>query len=162
MRLKTVPLLLMTMATLASTAALAQDLEALKRQVWNTECEFAASMAKRDLAGFERLLADNTLFFSGPKPLHGKAAVKQFWQRFYEGAEAPFRWEPDQVEVLADGTLAHSTGPVWNPKGELTGRFFSVWRQEAPGRWRIVMDRGGPPTEADKARAEAPRAQCAW
>lgn len=132
------------LVALASAAAAAQDLEALRRQVWATECEFAASMARRDLPAFERHLSESALFFAGREPLRGKAAVTAAWRRFYEGPEAPFSWEPDQVEVLGDGTLAHSTGPVRNPKGELIGRFFSVWRREPGGQWRIVLDRGGP------------------
>ena len=48
---------------------------------------------------------------------------------------------PDTL-VLADGTLAHSSGPVRDPSGKLIARFNSVWRLEAPGTWRIVFDRG--------------------
>lgn len=136
------PLLL---ATLASASAAAPDLEALRRQVWATECEFAASMARRDLPAFERHLAETAVFFAGREPLRGKAAVAAGWRRYFEGAQAPFSWEPDQVEVLGDGLLAHSSGPVRSPKGELIGRFFSVWRLEPNGQWRIVLDRGGPP-----------------
>lgn len=140
--MRAIPLLL---GALASAGAVAQDLETLRRQVWAAECEFAATMARRDLPAFERHLSESALFFTGPQPLRGKAAVAAGWRRFYESADAPFSWEPDQVEVLGDGTLAHSTGPVRSPKGELIGRFFSVWRMEPGGQWRIVMDRGGPP-----------------
>jgi hypothetical protein len=31
---------------------------------------------------------------------------------------------------------------VRNPAGQVIGRFHSTWRQEAPGVWRIVFDRG--------------------
>lgn len=151
----------MLLASLASAGVAAQDLDVLRRQVWATECEFAASMARRDLEGFDRLLAEHTLFFAaGPQPLQGRAAVRQGWARFYEGAEAPFSWEPDQVVVLGDGSMAYSSGPVRNAKGELLSRFYSVWRQEAPGRWRIVMDRGGPLSEAEKARIPAAGQAC--
>ena len=43
-----------------------------------------------------------------------------------------------------DGTLALSTGPVRNPAGQPIARFNSIWRQEAPGVWRIVFDKGQP------------------
>ena len=59
-------------------------------------------------------------------------------------AQAPFSWAPDQVDVLADGSLAHSSGPVLNPTGTAVARFNSVWRQEAPGVWRVVFDKGSP------------------
>ena len=58
---------------------------------------------------------------------------------------APCVDHPDEVEVLASGDLAHSSGPVRNPKGELTARFNSVWRREADA-WRIVLDVANPAT----------------
>ncbi|MDN3921819.1 YybH family protein [Roseateles violae] len=125
-----------------------------REQVRAAECGFAASMARRDLAAFERHLAEPAVFFNGRDALQGRAAVLAAWKPFYEGAQAPFSWEPDQIVVVADGSLAYSTGPVRNPKGELTNRFASVWRQESPGRWLIVIDRGAPLTPADR-EAEA-------
>ena len=52
--------------------------------------------------------------------------------------------EPDIVEVLDSGTMALTSGPVHDPKGELIGRFNSIWRLEPDGRWRVVFDRGAP------------------
>jgi len=66
------------------------------------------------------------------------------WRAYFGGPRAPFSWAPDQVEVLADGSLAHSSGPVLNPAGTAVARFNSVWRQEAPGIWRVVFDKGSP------------------
>ena len=83
-------------------------------------------------------------FFSGEKALRGAEAVAAHWKRFYEGKEAPFSWDPAQVEVLDSGTLALSTGPVRDPDGKVSGTFTSIWRREAPGKWRIVFDRGCP------------------
>jgi ketosteroid isomerase-like protein len=127
-----------------SLPALAQSAEAQspKDQVMATERAFAKTMADRDLKRFASFVADDTVFFSGPTPLRGKAAVVAFWQRFYEKPEAPFSWEPDQVEVLDSGLLALSTGPVRDPQGQVFARFNSIWRREAPGVWRIVFDKG--------------------
>ncbi len=131
-----------TLAIAAHMAQAAPDLASLRQQVWDTERAFAKTMADRDLQAFGRFLADETVFFSGPTPLRGRQAVMDFWKRFYEKPQAPFSWEPDQVEVLDSGALAHSSGPVRDPAGKLVGRFHSVWRQESPGVWRIVFDRG--------------------
>lgn len=114
----------------------------LKKQVADTERAFAATMKARDHAAFTSFLSDEAVFFTGPAPLHGKAAVANGWKRFYDKPAAPFSWEPDEVEVLASGTLAISSGPVYDASGKLISRFSSIWRQEAPGQWRIVFDRG--------------------
>jgi ketosteroid isomerase-like protein len=120
------------------------DLDALQREVWNTEVAFARTLAQRDLAAFERFLSPHTVWWSGPKgsALRGKAAVVAAWKRFYEGPQAPFSWEPDEVVVIGDGTLATSTGPVRDPDGKVVSRFRSVWRREPDGRWLVVLDRG--------------------
>lgn len=128
---------------LAAGAALAEpDTLALTRQVADTERAFARSMAERDHAAFTAHLSEPAVFFSGPQVLNGKAAVAAAWKRFFEAKEAPFSWAPDQVVVLGDGTLAHSSGPVRDPSGKPIARFNSVWRLEAPGVWRIVFDKG--------------------
>lgn len=133
----------------AQPAVSAAELEALKRQVADTERAFARSMAERNHAAFTALLSEQAIFWSHGV-LHGKAAVAAAWKPFFDGPKAPFSWEPDDVQVLADGTLAHSTGPVRNPEGQVVSRFASVWRQEAPGVWRIVFDRGQPLSAADR------------
>jgi ketosteroid isomerase-like protein len=73
------------------------------------------------------------------------AAVSEGWKRFFAGAEAPFSWRPETVEVLPSGTLALSSGPVLDPSGAPAGVFTSIWRLEADGKWRVVFDRGCPP-----------------
>lgn len=124
-------------STTASTATLEQQVAAAERA-------FARTMADRDHEAFARMLSDEAVFFSGPTPQRGRAAVAAYWKRYYEGANAPFSWEPDTVQVLESGTLALSTGPVRDPAGRIVGRFNSIWRQESPGVWRVVFDRGEP------------------
>lgn len=137
-------------ATLASgTVNGAPDLAALQRQVFDAERAFARSMAERDHAAFTARLSEQAVFFGGGQVLRGKSAVAAGWKAYFDAAAAPFSWEPDQVEVLADGQLALSTGPVRDPKGQVVARFNSIWRQEVPGVWRVVFDKGQP---ADPAR----------
>jgi len=111
-------------------------------QVTATEIAFARTMAERNFAAFQEFLSAEAVFFTGPEPLRGRAQVAQWWQRYFTEQAAPFSWLPDRVEVLESGTLALSTGPVFDPQGKLVARFVSIWRQEEPGRWRIVFDRG--------------------
>ena len=120
-----------------------------QEQVLAAERAFAKSMADRSLSAFSARIADEAIFFTGEVPLRGKSEVVSGWARFFETAAAPFSWEPDQVEVLQSGTLALSTGLVRDPGGKVVGRFNSVWRQEAPGVWRVVFDKGSPPEVGD-------------
>jgi len=115
-----------------------------KEQVIATERAFAETMARRDLEAFAAFVSDEAVFFSGPTPLRGKKHVVEGWSRYFEDSDAPFSWEPDEVEVLDSGTLALSTGPVRDPSGKVIARFNSIWRQEKPNVWRIVFDKGSP------------------
>ena len=117
---------------------------ALESQVADTERAFAKTMADRDPARFAAFLSEEAVFFSGETPLRGKRSVAEHWAPLFAKPQAPFSWEPERVEVLDSGELALSTGPVRDAQGRLIARFTSIWRQEAPGVWRIVFDRGSP------------------
>lgn len=133
-----------------ATASAQVDREALEREVTEAEKAFARSMAERHLDDFARHVAEHAVFFGAGEPLRGKAAVLAGWKAFFDGPAAPFSWSPDRVVVTGDGSLAHSTGLVRNPEGRPIGRFNSVWRRDADGRWRVVLDKGSPLTEAER------------
>jgi ketosteroid isomerase-like protein len=119
----------------------AQTREQLTQQVRDTENAFAATMAARDHQAFATFIAEDAVFF-GKEAIRGKAAVVEAWKRLYEKPDAPFSWRSEEVQVLDSGQLAHSSGPVFNPKGELVGTFNSIWRREGDGHWKIVFDKG--------------------
>ena len=150
LRLETFPSLLFFAVLLSACAAPSPrdnarpkpDLARAEREVADTERAFAKTMADRDFNAFKSFLSEEAVFFSGPTPLRGKQRVADGWRRFYEKPEAPFSWQPEQVQVLESGDLALSTGPVRDPKGKLFATFTSIWRLEAPGQWRIIFDKG--------------------
>lgn len=133
-----------------SSMSLPASGESARDQVWAAELAFARTMADRDLGRFGDFLADEAVFFAGTKVLRGKSEVVEGWAEFFAGPDAPFSWEPDQVEVLESGSLALSTGPVRDPTGKVIARFNSIWRLEPSGQWRVVFDKGGPPSPGPK------------
>lgn len=141
MRLRSLSLLAVCLAAVMTAGGARQTNAALRRQVFESEQAFAATMAARDFDGFGRFLAHEAVFMSGTQALRGSQAVQKAWRRYYDGPQAPFSWQPEQVEVLESGTLAYSSGAIRDPAGKRIGNFNSVWRLEAPGRWRVVFDR---------------------
>lgn len=113
-------------------------------QVMATERAFAATLANRDFQAFAAFIDAEAIFIENPEPLRGKTRVLEGWKAYFDGEQAPFSWDPDQVEVLASGTLAHSSGLVFNAGGEPIARFNSIWRLRSPGSWKIVFDKGSP------------------
>jgi len=114
----------------------------LRQQVEDTERAFARTMADRDHEAFKAFLSEEAVFFSGNTPLQGKQQVADAWKPYFDGADAPFSWEPELVVVLESGSLALSSGPVMDPAGTRVATFNSVWRLEPSGQWRIVFDKG--------------------
>jgi ketosteroid isomerase-like protein len=140
MKLRLLLAIVMAAATLG-----AQSNAELQEQVRTTERAFAKTMADRDHAAFISYLAPEAVFFGANNVLRGSKQVGDGWKRMYDAAKTPFSWEPEQVEVLESGTLALSSGPVYDPDHKRIGTFNSVWRREPGGKWKIVFDKGCPP-----------------
>jgi ketosteroid isomerase-like protein len=140
-------LLRLCLALLIAAGLLAQPDTSPTEEVRRAEIAFAKTMADRDHAAFRSFLAAEAIFVGPNRVLRGANQVAAGWKPFYEGSQAPFSWEPDQIQVLDSGTMALSSGPVRNPAGKRVGTFNSIWRRETDGKWRIVIDHGCPPCD---------------
>lgn len=66
-----------------------------------------------------------------------------------------FNWWPEYGDVAASGELGYNTGPVLfsdltsQKRSSWNGYFFSVWKKQADGAWRVAVDMG-----ADSPRVE--------
>jgi ketosteroid isomerase-like protein len=116
-------------------------------QVRRAETAFARTMADRDHAAFVSFLAEEAVFIGRNRVLRGAKEVAAGWKALYDSPQAPFSWEPNQIQVLDSGTLAISSGPVRDSSGKRIGTFNSIWRREPDGRWKIVIDHGCPPCD---------------
>jgi ketosteroid isomerase-like protein len=139
-------MLMLTTAWLMVAPAAGQGTSGdLQQQVRDAERAFAKTMADRDHAAFVSFLSEEAIFLGPEGALRGRKAVAEGWKRFYDGPVAPFAWEPQRVEVIESGSLAISTGPVFDPQRKRIGTFTSTWRRDSDGKWRIVLDSGCPP-----------------
>ncbi len=121
-----------------------ETLSRLAADVAARERAFAGSLAQRDHRAFATFLSDDAVFMSETRTLRGRTAVVEGWRPYFDGPEAPFSWQPAQVEVVGSGRLAFSSGPVLDASGARVGTFNSVWRLEPDGTWRVVFDKGCP------------------
>ena len=134
----------LTMGPTQPSSAQQIDLAARQQEVRARETAFAKSMADRDLAAFTSFISPEAVFVGVGGTTRGPKEIAAAWKRFFDGPDAPFSWKPETVEVLPTGTLAMSTGPVFDPKGERIGTYNSTWRRDADGVWRIIFDNGCP------------------
>ena len=142
-------LALVILGSLAS----AQPDDALRDEVRQTEIAFARTMADRDFAAFQRLIADDVVWL-GSTLMRGKQQVAEGWKRFYEEKDAPFSWEPERVEVNDSGTLYEAVSSRMrvkrlsstNPCGVCIGgnRFATAraWRHKGTSRLEMSLHDG--------------------
>jgi len=143
MHLYTITILILSLSILGCGKPPSLPTEAeFRLQVMATEAAFAKTMSDRDLDAFSTFIADDAVFFAGDDPLRGKQRVISWWARYYTEQAAPFSWEPRDVEILDSGSLAHSSGPVRDPDGNVIGQFNSIWQNDGAGTWRVIFDKG--------------------
>jgi len=61
------------------------DVATVRQQVFTAERAFARSMADRNLKDFSVFVSEEAVFFTGPTPLRGKAAVTAWWAQYFTG-----------------------------------------------------------------------------
>ena len=159
-------------ATLLAFAVPALMAQSPATEVTAAERAFAARAAVVGVrASFLEYFAEDSLLFQ-PKAENGPAHY-----RAQKEDGALLSWGPSFVLASSGGDWALSTGP-WDYRAKpgeailVSGHYLSIWRKEAKGPWKVLMDcgsshprQGDIPTEAQmetsklrpipKARAEA-------
>ena len=132
--LKAVPLL----AAIVAMPAAAGDFE----DMVNAEKAFAADASARNTRdAFLAALADDGLVFA-PGPTNGK----RVWEARPVGG-ARLEWAPEVAEIAGSGELGYSSGP-WRytaagaDKPSAFGHFFTIWKKQADGKWKVLLDHG--------------------
>jgi ketosteroid isomerase-like protein len=90
---------------------------------------------------FVNNFADDAIIFR-PTPVAGK--------KWYEGrrpVQGILSWQPVLSEIAASGELGYNTGPFeFREKPDAKpvgyGEFFSFWKKQADGKWKVVLDQG--------------------
>lgn len=102
----------------------------------------------RDIDLIASFWSDDAKIFAPGMPLiSGKEAIRQFVQDSFATPGFSIRWETTEVVMSDDGSLAYTTGTnqsTFNdPKGQkvtLNGKSVAVWRKDASGRWKCIID----------------------
>ena len=136
--IKTALALLLWAAT--ADAAMATDFE----DIVAAERAFAADAGARGTReAFLAALADDSLVFQ-PGPTSGQRT----WTARQAGKDR-LEWAPAMAEVASSGDLGYTVGPWrFTPEGaevpSATGWFFTLWRKQPDGHWKVLLDHGIP------------------
>jgi ketosteroid isomerase-like protein len=106
------------------------------------EKAFAADAAARTTReAFLAVLAEDGLVFA-PGPTSGK----RVWEA-RKANKSRLEWAPAVAEIAASGDLGYTSGPWrFTPEGAdkpaAFGDFFTVWKKQADGKWKLLIDHG--------------------
>lgn len=116
------------------------------RSLVQAERTFARRCGEKGIrASFLEFFADDAIAFV-PEPVKYKEAVKNLPPP--DPHAISLEWEPQTGDVAASGDLGYTTGPSVRTdnaapeKPKRYGVFFSVWRREGDGPWKVAADIG--------------------
>lgn len=95
---------------------------------------------------FMKFFADDAVVFR-PHPVNYKEAMKNVPMP-KNPLEATLEWEPIWADIARSGDFGYTTGPsVWtdhSPAKRPTyyGFYFSFWKKQSTGEWKVVFDVG--------------------
>ncbi len=81
-------------------------------------------------------------------PARGAADFRTNWAKEFAQPNFDLTWKTDKIVVTESGALAYASG-TWQDHGKTIGPFLEVWRKQADGKWKIVIDAAwlGQPSE---------------
>ncbi len=140
----------------------ALDVKAEEAKLLKGDAEWVAAAAGKDVEKIVSYWTDDALVMPPEQPvLEGKAALRGFVADSLKIPGFQIRWKSEKVVFSPDGKLAYMRGTnettVPGPDGApmtLHGRGVTVWRQDADGQWRCVVDIwNAPPSPAAAAKS---------
>ncbi|HEV2911883.1 MAG TPA: DUF4440 domain-containing protein [Pyrinomonadaceae bacterium] len=111
------------------------------------ERSFARTAAEKGVRdSFYEYFADDGINFQ-PHPVNTRESIRK--------SPAPatrspvtLHWEPVYADISRAGDLGFTTGPFWTtdrspePRPSRHGYYFSIWKKQADGNWKVVIDAG--------------------
>jgi ketosteroid isomerase-like protein len=149
---------LVIIALLLSVAAggVKSGQEAGLQSLVQAEMDFARMSAERGwVQAFIANFADDGVNFT-PHPTRTKERLSS-QPPSDSGPKNTLHWRPVYSDISAAGDMGYNTGPFWveDEKKQIKpqGYFFSVWKKQRDGSWKVILDIGVgmPLTEPDLA-----------
>jgi ketosteroid isomerase-like protein len=128
-----------------------------KMTLYKLEAEFAKDVAEKGGAGFALWCApDAVLLGNGSAPVVGRVAIEK--SANWLPKDYQLTWTPTDAMMGPSGdmgyTWGHFEGHSKDANGNpvlTSGRYMTIWRKEADGSWKFVLDAGAnePPEGGD-------------
>lgn len=146
--MKKLPLLLSLSALTAIGCAPRVDWEAEREALRQADAEYSRLVTEKNVEGWVALYtSDATMYPPNEAAVSGIDNVRKFGSQFTALPGFAATFHPLQVKVSSGGDLGYTlnhavitvTGPDGKPVTEQI-RDFHVWRKQADGSWKVVID----------------------
>jgi len=128
-----------------------------KMMLYELEARFAKDVLERGGAGFaDWFAADGVALGNAAMPLIGKVAIQK--SANWDPKVYQLTWTPTDAQMGPSGdmgyTWGHFEGHSKDASGApvtVKGRYITVWKKQADGQWKVVLDAGAnePPEAGD-------------
>jgi ketosteroid isomerase-like protein len=147
-------LLLFSIAVISCNRHHKNDTLAGKRELLAADRAFSAMSEKVGMKkAFLEYIEDNgVLLRPHHPPLEGADAI-DFISAIVD-TSFTLTWQPQRADIAASRDLGYTYGiyTLSSAKGEKKGTYVSIWKRQADGKWRFVLDTGNPGVAADTAK----------
>lgn len=146
------------------------DLEAERASLRQADADYSEAAAAKDIERWASwYVADATMYPPNGSAVTGIDAIQEFGVEFSGMPDFAASFDPVKVEVSVDGDMGYTlndyvitiTGPDGNPVTE-QGPDFHVWRKQADGSWKIVIDIWNSENPMPSAATSAAPLEGAW
>jgi uncharacterized protein (TIGR02246 family) len=151
LRKSTTHLCLIAAALLASSCAPspAPDIRAAEETAIRAlDEQWSATAAKNDVDGTVAFYSDDAVLLAPNAPIAtDKKAIRESWAGLL-GPNTAVSWKVTKVEVAKSGELGYLYGtyqltiknPMGGPAINDTGKILEVWKKQADGKWKCIVD----------------------
>jgi ketosteroid isomerase-like protein len=146
--MKSTIFLLMLVSSM-SFASAKPDLESGRAALIKAEADFEKARAERGLEGWLSFFADDAANVNPGQPIViGKDEMRRRLEKEWN-PDLKLTWKPAKADIAASGDLGYTFG-TWELTGKsragepvrLTGKYATVWKKQADGTWKVVLDLG--------------------
>jgi len=114
----------------------------------DADVAFAQATRDRGVDGWVDWFADSGVQVTPGRNIVGKAAIREAMAPALSDSTRTLTWRPTSAEVAAAGDLGYTIGRwerthrVKDSTATTRGSYVTVWRKQADGSWKVVLDIG--------------------
>jgi uncharacterized protein (TIGR02246 family) len=115
------------------------------------DMQFARDTAEKGVDGWVSWFAEDGAQLLPGREVRGHEAIREAMTSVFAEPHYSLRWEPTFADIAASGDMGYTIGRYrarrYDENGkqiDRTGTYTSIWRKNAEGQWKVVLDSGVP------------------